>query len=162
VRRYETGRTTRAAFADEIIREFGLPVDADAFLRAFAYWPRTLYPGATDLLALLSPRYRLASVSNTNEFHWARFEREWALGSFFHANFPSFAIGKLKPDAEYFEHVVAALGVPASRTLFIDDNAINVAAAERFGLAARRAIGVEGARATLAELGLLHSGKENP
>jgi len=44
VRRYETGAATRAAFADEIIREFALPVDADTFLDAFASWPRALFP----------------------------------------------------------------------------------------------------------------------
>ena len=159
VRRYECGRASRDAFAADVIAEFALPVDAATFLGAFAHWPRTLFPGATDLLASLAPHYRLASVSNTNEFHWARFEREWGLGSFFHANFPSFAIGKLKPDAEYFEHVLATLGVPASRALFIDDNAVNVAAATGIGLAARRAVGVQGARATLAEFGLL---RESP
>jgi putative hydrolase of the HAD superfamily len=154
VRRYECGRATREAFAADVIAEFGLPVDADTFLAAFARWPRSLFPGATELLTSLAPRYRLASVSNTNEFHWARFEREWALGGYFDANFPSFAIGRLKPDADYFEHVLATLGVPAARALFIDDNAINVAAAERVGLVARRAAGVDGASATLAELGL--------
>jgi len=155
VRRYERGRTSRDAFAAEVIAEFGLPVDTATFLAGFAIWPRTLFAGATDLLVSLAPHYRLASVSNTNEFHWSRFEREWALGSFFHANFPSFAIGKLKPDAEYFEHVLASLDVRASRTLFIDDSPINVAAAGRVGVAARRAIGIDGARATLAEFGLL-------
>jgi putative hydrolase of the HAD superfamily len=155
VRRYETGATTRAAFADEIIREFRLPVDADEFLRAFAYWPRTLFPGATALLALLAPRYRLASVSNTNEFHWQRFQREWSLAAHFHHNFPSHEVGKLKPDAEYFLHVIEALGVPAERVLFVDDNRLNVDAAARLGIVARRVDGVVGARAALGALRLI-------
>ena len=102
MRRYETGGTTREEFADEIIGEFGLPVDAATFLRAFAHWPRALFPGATALLAELAPRYRLASVSNTNELHWERFHRDWSLDAHFHHNFPSHEVGKLKPDAEYF------------------------------------------------------------
>jgi HAD superfamily hydrolase (TIGR01509 family) len=155
VRRYETGATTRAAFAGEIIREFGLPVDADAFLRAFAHWPRTLFPGAAELLALLAPRYRLASVSNTNEFHWERFQREWSLPELFHHNFPSHEVGKLKPDAEYFIHVIEALDIPAERVLFIDDNALNVDAALRLGIVARRVVGVEGARAAIKALRLI-------
>jgi len=155
VRRYETGSATRAAFADEIVREFGLPVDADTFLRAFAHWPRALYPGATALLAELAPRHRLASVSNTNEFHWERFQREWSLGAHFHYNFPSHEVGRLKPDADYFTHVIEALDVPAARVLFVDDNALNVAAATRLGIVARRVAGVDGLRATLAALGLL-------
>jgi len=155
VRRYETGAATRAAFAEETIREFGLPVDADTFLEAFAHWPRALFPGATALLAELAPRYRLASVSNTNEFHWERFQREWSLGAHFHHNFPSHEVGKLKPDADYFAHVIEALDVPAERVLFVDDNPLNVEAAGRLGIVARRVAGVDGARRALADLGLL-------
>ena len=155
VRRYETGATTRTAFAGEIIDEFGLPVDADAFLQAFAYWPRALFPGATTLLSSLSPRYRLASVSNTNEFHWERFQREWSLDTFFHHNFPSHQVGKLKPDADYFRHVIEALGVAPEHVLFVDDNALNVEAAARLGIVARRVVGVDGAREALAALRLI-------
>ena len=154
VRRYETGSATREAFAAEMIAEFGLPVDAPTFLRAFEHWPRALYPGATDLLAALAPRYRLASVSNTNELHWEKFRRDWALPSHFHHNFPSHEVGMLKPDADYFAHVIAALGVPAQRALYVDDNAINVEAAAGLGIVARHVAGLDGVRATLAALGL--------
>jgi glucose-1-phosphatase len=155
VRSYERGAVSRQVFAAEVIREFDLPVDAETFLAAFASWPRTLFPGATELLATLAPHYRLASASNTNEFHWERFEREWTLGACFHRNFPSFTVGKLKPDAEYFLHVIDALGLSAQHILFIDDNALNVDGAQRVGILARRAVGVDGARAVLAAHGLL-------
>jgi putative hydrolase of the HAD superfamily len=155
VRRYETGDAAREEFAAEIIGEFALPVDADTFLRAFEHWPRALYPGATDLLAELAPRFRLASVSNTNELHWERFRRDWSLPMRFHHNFPSHEVGMLKPDAEYFSHVIAALGVPAGRVLFVDDNALNVEAAAELGIVARRVAGLDGVRETLDALGLL-------
>ena len=114
-----------------------------------------MLPGAYDLLAAVRRRYRVASVSNTNEIHWDRFANTWALPAAFDHNFPSHLVGKFKPDAEYFAHVVDSIGVPARRVLFIDDNAINVEGAQRVGLQARRAVGVEGARAAFAELGLL-------
>jgi glucose-1-phosphatase len=155
VRRFETGAIGRADFATAVIEEFGLPVSPDEFLRAFTWWPRALFPGALALLAELRPHYRLASVSNTNEIHWQRFAGEWSLDQSFHYNFPSFRVGKLKPDENYFAHVTEAIGMPAGRVLFIDDNAINVDAAARFGLVARRVVGIDGARATLRELGLL-------
>ncbi len=154
VRRYETGNGSRDEFADGVIAEFGLPVDRDAFLAEFAWWPRTLFAGVDELLSSLAPRYTLASLSNTNELHWERFSREWSLPGRFHHNFPSHAVGKLKPDAEYFLHVLDALGVPPERTLFVDDNAINVAAAAKLGIVARRAVGPEGVRTVLAALGL--------
>jgi putative hydrolase of the HAD superfamily len=154
VRRYERGLATRDEFAREIVAEFALPVAPQTFLDAFSTWPRALLPGATELLVELAPRYRLASASNTNELHWSRFERDWSLHTHFHHNFPSYQVGKLKPDTEYFEHVLDELGVPAARTLFIDDNALNVEGARRLGIVARQVAGVDGARAALAELAL--------
>lgn len=64
-------------------------------------------------------------------------------------------MGKLKPDAEYFEHVREALDVPANSVLFVDDNAINVDAAAQLGMHTRRVAGVEGSRRALVDLGLL-------
>lgn len=154
VRRYETGDGTREQFADGVIAEFGLPVDRDAFLAEFAWWPRALFDGVDELLSSLARRYTVASLSNTNELHWERFSREWSLPERFHHNFPSHEVGRLKPDAGYFLHVLDALGVPPERSLFVDDNAINVAAAAKLGIVARRAVGPEGVRAVLAALGL--------
>ena len=154
VRDYETGRTDRDAFAEAVVGEFGLPVDAETFLGEFAWWPRSLHPDARALLAALAPRYRLASLSNTNELHWHRFARDWDLPAMFHHNFPSFMVGKLKPDAEYFEHVLDALGVAADRALFVDDNRINVDAARAVGLHARQVPRFEALAPTLAELGI--------
>jgi putative hydrolase of the HAD superfamily len=154
VRSYETGRSDRDAFADAIIVEFGLPVAREDFLAEFAWWPRTLHPGAGALLARLAPRYTLASLSNTNELHWERFEREWALAGMFHRNFPSYAVGKLKPDAEYFEHVLDALDVKPGHALFVDDNRINVEAARAVGLHARQVKRFDDLGPTLAEAGV--------
>ena len=72
----------------------------------------------------------------------------------FHYNFPSHQVGKLKPDPDYFQHVLDAVGAPPARVLFLDDNAINVDAAAALGLHAHRAVGVEGARKVCAALGL--------
>jgi HAD superfamily hydrolase (TIGR01509 family) len=154
VRRFETGGMGRDAFAADLIGEFNLPVTQDVFLEAFTWWPRALYPGAMELLASLKPHYQLASVSNTNEIHWQRFTSDWLLDQSFHHNFPSHHVGKLKPDADYFAHVLDAVGVPAGRVLFIDDNRINVDAAAALGIVTRRVAGVDGARAAFYELGL--------
>ena len=154
VRRYETGKARRAEFARDVVEEFALPVDPDAFLAEFALWPRRLYDDAETLLGELKPRFRLASLSNTNELHWERFTALWRLPSLFHANFPSYAVGRLKPDADYFEHVLNTLGIAPERALFMDDNAVNVEAAARLGIIAHRAVGPKGVRAVLAALQL--------
>jgi putative hydrolase of the HAD superfamily len=157
VRRFETGGSTDGAFAEAIVEEFGLAVDGEAFLRAFVGWPRALYPGVPELLTSLAPRYRLASVSNTNAIHWERFCAEWELDRLFHANFPSHRVGRLKPDAGYFAHVLAALELPAERVLFVDDNRVNVEAAAAMGIVARHVTGFADLRETLAALGVTAS-----
>ena len=154
VRAYETGRSSRQVFAEAVIGEFELDVDAPTFLAEFALWPRRMFPDSARLLDELRPRFRIASLSNTNELHWERFDRDWGLPGRFDANFPSFAVGRIKPDADYFEHVLATLGLRAEQALFVDDHPVNVAAAQDFGLVARRAIGTQGVRDALADLGL--------
>jgi putative hydrolase of the HAD superfamily len=154
VRAYETGRSSRQAFAEAVIGEFALDVDVPTFLAEFALWPRRMFPDSTRLLEELRPSFTLASLSNTNELHWERFERDWSLPGCFDANFPSFAVGRIKPDADYFEHVLATLGLRAEQALFVDDHPVNVAAAQDFGLVARRTIGPQGVREALADLGL--------
>ena len=155
VRRFETGAIGRDEFAAAMIGEFGVPVGPDEFLAAFTWWPRSVFPGALELLAHMRQRYRLASVSNTNEIHWDRFSRTWSLDAAFHHNFPSHLVGKLKPDAEYFQHVLDEMDVRPQRVLFIDDNAINVEAAARLGIHTRRVAGVDGARLAFEDLGLI-------
>lgn len=154
VRGYETGRSSRERFATDVIAEFGLAVDPATFLAEFATWPRRMFAETPALLESLRARFRIASLSNTNELHWDRFTRDWQLPSRFDANFPSFAVGRLKPDADYFEHVLAALGVRPEHALFVDDHPLNVAAAQKVGLHARQAVGPQGVRAALADLGL--------
>ena len=50
--------------------------------------------------------------------------------------FYSYEMGAAKPDPAYFEHIVAALDLPADRLLFVDDRPDNVAAARSVGLMA--------------------------
>ena len=122
------------------------PVGADEFLAAFTWWPRSVYPGAIDLLASCAALPARERVEHQRD-PLGPLRDAWSLDAAFHHNFPSHQVGKLKPDAEYFEHVLDALDVPAQRVLFIDDNAINVDAAARLGIVTRRVAGVGGARA---------------
>lgn len=155
VRRFETGRATAQVFGREIVSEFGLAVQPDVFLSEFRTWPRALYPGAEALLGRLGERFRLACLSNSNELHWARFLDEMGIADLFEHHFASHLLGKLKPDAEVFEHVVDELVCEPHRVLFLDDNQACVDGAVAAGLRAHRVRGLDEARATLTRLGLL-------
>lgn len=155
VRRFESGRSTPEEFGRAMVEEFDMGVEPEAFLEAFREWPRGFFAGAEELLRKLSGRYRVACLSNSNPLHWQRFHDELGLAELFDHRFGSHLIGSLKPDREVFEHVVAALGCPAERVLFLDDNQVSVDAALGVGLSAHRVQGVAGAERVLEDLGLL-------
>jgi FMN phosphatase YigB (HAD superfamily) len=92
-------------------------------------------PGIAPLLKRAAGRLPLYAFSNTNRPHVEYFSKEYAdvLGHF-RELFLSSTIGLRKPDAAAFDHVVKAIGVPASRIVFFDDLADNIAGARACGL----------------------------
>jgi putative hydrolase of the HAD superfamily len=61
---------------------------------------------------------------------------EMGLHGLFDHHFASHLIGMLKPDREVFEHVAAFLKVEPTEILFLDDQPLNVAAAQKAGFMA--------------------------
>jgi putative hydrolase of the HAD superfamily len=64
-------------------------------------------------------------------------------------------MGKIKPDAEAFEHVLASLDCQAAQVLFLDDNILNVEAARRIGMRADLVRGAHEARRSLQQAGVI-------
>lgn len=155
VRAFERGASDAETFAAGVVEEFELRLSPDQFLTEFAEWLVGPMPGAEDLVVETRARVHTSCLSNTNAVHWQAGAHRWPLLRRFDHAFLSFELGMVKPDPEIFEHVVAALGVPASDVLFLDDNQLNVDAAMRVGLTAARVRGVDEARAALATAGVL-------
>ena len=155
VRAFESGRIDTDTFADTVIREFDLDVSAQTFLGAFETWIDGLFDGVEELLDELRPKYRLATMSNTNAVHWPKLSTQMRLGTLIDTHFPSHLSGLLKPDTAAFENVVDQLAVPAARILFFDDNDLNVTGARSCGLTAAVTRGPSEIRSTLHELSLL-------
>ena len=155
VRAFESGQISAETFADGLIESMQLPVDRATFLHAFAGWPRGLLPQALEIVQQVSPHCVRATLSNTNELHWSRVMDGMGLRDAFDHHFASHLIGKLKPDAEIFEHVVEALDCAPSAVLFLDDNRLNVEAGQRFGMQAVRVQGPVEAARILSERGVL-------
>ena len=126
VRGFESGRIDTREFAHTIIEEFNLNISPAAFLAAFGTWIDGLFDGVEELLSDLRPKYRLATMSNTNAIHWPKLTGQMRLGSLIDTHFPSHQSGLLKPDAAAFEHVVQQLAVSPSHILFFDDNQVSV------------------------------------
>jgi putative hydrolase of the HAD superfamily len=155
VRDFEVGACTPEQFGERVVQELRLDCSPAEFLRQFESWDRGPLPGTAELLEKLKDRVTLACLSNNNELHWRRLSTYPRFLECFPHRFVSFQIGKIKPDADVFTHVLAQLGVPPDEVLFFDDNVECVDMAVRAGMQARLTRGLEPVRQTLKELGLL-------
>jgi putative hydrolase of the HAD superfamily len=154
VRGFETGAIDEKTFAHGIIRDYGLNVSSDEFLYHFSTWATEMFPGSRRLLSSLRDRYTLVSLSNTNAMHWKIICSRYQLDRYFHHNFPSHEIGRIKPEAETFDYVLSCISSPARKVIFFDDTPQNIETARRVGINAVQVLGVEGLSATLEKLGI--------
>jgi glucose-1-phosphatase len=155
VRQFETGGSDASDFALKLTREFELDIEPAYFLESFEGWPLGLYPGVMEMLARIPNRYRRALLSNSNALHWPRMLNEMGLGAAFEHRFASHLTGKIKPDCAAFEDVVATLECPPQQVLFLDDNRLNIEAAQSIGMHAIRVVGPVEAQRVLIEFGII-------
>jgi HAD superfamily hydrolase (TIGR01509 family) len=134
---HEIGRIDDAAFFANLRQLLGIGLTDAQFLEGWNALFAGEMPGIAPLLANAAKRMPLYAFSNTNPAHVAHFSTAYAdvLGHF-RDIFLSSTIGLRKPDAEAYDHVVKAIGVPASRILFFDDSAANIEGARARGLRA--------------------------
>ena len=156
---FEKGLIGADEFAQAIIDEFRVDVDAAALVEHFRLWPVAPFPGAIEMLSRLRQDRRIAILSNTNELHWPRFEAEFGLFEHCDQAFGSHLLGMLKPDAEIFDHVIGALDTDPRSILFLDDNPANVAAAVAAGMQAELVRGFDAAARVLGERGIAGTDK---
>ncbi len=93
-----------------------------------------------EFLQMLSKKYRLFLLSNTDSIHIDTFEQK--VGPSFYSDFYqcfekvyfSFEMGMRKPDAEIYLSLLNKHELQAKRTLFIDDKKENTDAAAALGI----------------------------
>lgn len=154
-RHHETGRIDDAAFFADLRRSLGIGITDAQFLEGWNAIFTGEMPGIAPLLARAGQRMPLYAFSNTNPPHVAYFSKAYPdLLGHFRELFLSSSIGLRKPDAEAFDHVVQAIGVPASRILFFDDSAANVEGARARGLAAVHVTSTDDVARALDALGI--------
>jgi HAD superfamily hydrolase (TIGR01509 family) len=94
-------------------------------------------------------------LSNSNALHWPRVLNEMGLGPAFDRHFVSHLTGRIKPDLEAFEHVTDSLRCMPEHVLFLDDNVLNVEAAQSLGMHAIRVRGADEVQGVLISLGII-------
>ena len=93
-----------------------------------------------EFLQMLSSRYRLFLLTNTDSIHISRFEHN--VGMSFYSDFYrcfekvyySYEMGMRKPDTDIFTTILSKHDLSPKRTLFVDDKKDNTDAAESLGL----------------------------
>jgi len=154
VREFERGAISAEEFARRIVPELHLPYEWPEFLQRFDRWPEKLYPGVTQLLAQVGEYRRVALLSNTNAIHWGRRDIAGVLEPFFDHTFLSFRTGLLKPDSDAFLQVSRHYDCRPDDILFLDDNPLNIDAANAVGIRAYLARGMQDVRNVLASNGI--------
>ena len=153
--RHERGEISDAEFFAGLRQSLGIGISDAQFLEGWNAIFTGEMPDIAASLARAAQRLPLYAFSNTNNAHVVHFSRAYAdvLGHF-REIYLSNAIGLRKPEAEAYDHVIKAIGVPASRILFFDDSAPNIEGARARGLAAVHVKSPDDVAAALAALGI--------
>lgn len=136
---FETGKITRDNFLQGVQKQIPHASTAeiqDAWNAILLDFP--LY--RLEFIQMLSKKYRLFLLSNTDAIHIEKFEQK--SGTTFYSDFYqcfeqvyfSFEIEMRKPNPEIYNFVLNKHELQAKRTLFIDDKKENTDAAAELGL----------------------------
>ena len=153
--RHEGGEISDAEFFAGLRASLGIGISDAQFLEGWNAIFTGEMPDIAASLARAGQRLPLYAFSNTNNAHVVHFSKAYAevLGHFREV-YLSNTIGLRKPEAEAFDHVVKAIGVPAPRIVFFDDSADNIAGARARGLTAVHVTTPDDVAKALAALGI--------
>jgi len=154
-RQHETGKISDAHYFRSLRATLGLSLTDDQFLEGWNAIFTGEMPDIAALLARAAEHLPLYAFSNTNRPHVEHFSRAHAdVLSHFREIYLSSTIGLRKPDAAAYDHVVKAIGVPASRIVFFDDLPENIEGARARGLQAVRVSSTSDIADALSALGI--------
>jgi HAD superfamily hydrolase (TIGR01509 family) len=148
-----TGRLSIPELHARLVFEHGLSATYDAFL---AIWSSHFSeePEMAPLIRALARHHRVVLFSNINPAHWAHVTAHYPAVTEAHRAYLSYELGLTKPDPESFRRVLASEDCRLGDALFIDDRAVNVAAAVALGLDGLVFTGAGPLRAALADRGI--------
>jgi epoxide hydrolase-like predicted phosphatase len=135
---FETGKISAHGFIQSLKPSFNEGVTREEIVEA---WNTILgeFPRVhTEMLKKLSGKYRLFVLSNTNEIHAAKYEKEVPganhLKDLFEKLYYSHIHGLRKPQPEFFNLLLRQNDLNPKQTLFADDLPENIQTAKNLGL----------------------------
>ncbi len=141
IEKFEVGAISTEVFLNALLRHARRDVQARDVIQAWNSMLVGIPPYRLSMLKKLRESYGVYLLSNTNTLHlewvYRHLERELKVDNFdkrfFDGVYYSHLIGHRKPDQSCFEYVVRESLITPEKTLFIDDNAENIAAAKKLG-----------------------------
>ena len=143
---HAAGRITERVFWERLGERMGRPVAEDLL---GVYFRPVLDPDVVRLIGGLRKLGRVVCGTNTIQSHYDIHEKQ---GDYrcFDAVYASHHMGLVKPDPEFFHHILRAEGARPEDTVFVDDREANVAAARALGIRALVFTGAPALEAWLA------------
>jgi len=153
--RHEKGEISDAEFFAALRTLLGIGISDAQILEGWNAIFTGEMPGIAPLLQRAARHLPLYAFSNTNGAHVEHFSAAYSgVLEHFRVLFLSSSIGLRKPDAEAYDHVVKAIGVPAERIVFFDDLTENIEGARARGLLAVHVRSPDDVAEALAALGI--------
>jgi len=120
----------------QLVEEFGFDRDYQdletIWLKPYS-WPM---PGMADCVSYLAERYQLVLLSNIDRYYWEVVQDHHPELECFDAVLLSCDLHMAKPDPDLFRHTAEIAGADPTQCYFVDDTAVNVAAARDLGFQA--------------------------
>jgi epoxide hydrolase-like predicted phosphatase len=130
------GRIPEGEFWQELGQRWRLGPWLVRWMRHNSMNRKRLNREAAEFLGNLRPRYRTAILSNAGSEARQVFTEEFGFHQLVDEMIISAEVGIAKPDERIYQIALDRLGVPAHQAIFVDDLAVNVAAARRMGMQA--------------------------
>ena len=141
---FERGHISDDEFYDILIKESPVPASKEDIKNAWNKMLLNYRMESLQYLKTLQEKYPLYLLSNTNSIHYDEFTDALKniggakpLSSYFTKAWYSHEIGLRKPDLSCYEFILKDACLVAEETLFIDDTASNLEAAEKLGFQTR-------------------------
>jgi len=151
---WQEGRISARDWHLHLKQRFGGPTTFEQFTEA---WNLALDPApilSNELFGKLSKNHRLGLLSNTDPIHVAHMESRYDFFPYFPVRIYSCVIGVAKPSPLIYKEALRACRVRAEETVYVDDIAAYVEAAQRLGMAGIQFQSAKQLALALQELGV--------
>jgi putative hydrolase of the HAD superfamily len=133
---HERGEISDEDFAGKLCDEMGIALSFEQFATGWQAVFVALRPEVIDIMQRLrNEGHRVVVLSNTNRLHcnyWPQHYPEVAAAA--DHLYLSQDLGMRKPEADIYQHVLAAENTAAADAVFFDDHPANVLAAQALGI----------------------------